>query len=372
MKVAVVGAGIMGLAAAAALLRRGPRVELFEPGPAPNPKAASVDRHRLIRYAYGAEDGYCRMVAAAYGAWERLWGELGRRLYIETGTLALSRGGDDWAGRSRSTLERCGIACEELGRDELGRRFPFLDASAYAWGCRLASGGMLLAEDIVAALLDHLGRRGVAVHAGCRVEAVDTETGKVALAGGGRIAADRIVVAAGAWTGRLLAGMAPRARPSRQVIVYLEPPAELAEAWLKAPMVLDIGADSGFYAVPARPGIPMKVGDHRFSLQGDPDRQREPEADEAAAIVAGCRHRLKDIDRYRVIAAKTCFYDVAPEERFVVEAAGGRGWVLAGFSGHGFKFAPVIGERLAAAIDGEIDPGRLSRWAAGLAGDPGA
>ena len=81
--------------------------------PIPNPDGASNDRHRLIRYAYGAEDGYCRMVADAYGAWTRMWHDIGSRLYVETGTLVLSGGGDDWGARSRASLGEVTIAASQ-------------------------------------------------------------------------------------------------------------------------------------------------------------------------------------------------------------------------------------------------------------------
>ena len=122
MKALVVGGGIMGLSCAAALARDGHAVTLLERGPLPNALASSVDRHRLIRYPYGALEGYTRMVLEAFDAWDRLWRHLGRSYYVETGTLALASGADDWVGASRIALERCGIAHRRLGAAELEAR----------------------------------------------------------------------------------------------------------------------------------------------------------------------------------------------------------------------------------------------------------
>src|SRR5690242_10146212 len=69
--IAIVGAGIMGLAAAWALAKRGVRVSVFEQYAIPNPLGSSVDQHRLIRYPYGSEAGYTRMNDAAFAAWDR-------------------------------------------------------------------------------------------------------------------------------------------------------------------------------------------------------------------------------------------------------------------------------------------------------------
>src|SRR3546814_6212863 len=91
LKVIVVGGGIVGLSTAWALRRHGAEVTVVEQGPLPNPLGSSVDQHRLIRYAYGAQAGYTRMVHEAFHAWEAVWRDLGARLYSETGTLVLDR-----------------------------------------------------------------------------------------------------------------------------------------------------------------------------------------------------------------------------------------------------------------------------------------
>lgn len=366
MKAIVVGGGIMGLCAAWALARKGHRAVLIDKGPIPNPDGASNDRHRLIRYAYGAEDGYCRMVADAYGAWTRMWHDIGSRLYVETGTLVLSGGGDDWGARSRASLERCGVPLTVLPADEVGRRFPFVDSDNLACAYHMPSGGMLLASRICGALVAWLGRQRLEILANTEVREIDAERGAAVLADGSRVEGDVVIVAAGPWSGRLLAPLAGRVRPSRQVVVYVDPPAELGANWQVAPMLLEIGADHGFYAVPPRAGLGLKVGDHRFTLAGDPDEPRVARGEDVERVLASCRPRLRGFSRYRISESKVCFYDVAAEERFVVEPVGGRAWVMAGFSGHGFKFAATLGERVTAALEKGGEAAAVSRWAAGL------
>jgi len=130
-------------------------------------------------------------------------------------------------------------------------------------------------------------------------------------------------------------------------------------------MVLDIGArDIGRYMVPPVAGAGLKIGIHDTALGGDPDVNRDPAPEEARAIVDALGPLLSDADGYRLAEAKTCCYTVAPEERFVVEPRG-RAWVMAGFSGHGFKFAPLLGEAVADAISGRRAAGEVTAWAAG-------
>jgi glycine/D-amino acid oxidase-like deaminating enzyme len=368
LRVTVVGAGIMGLSAAWALSRLGHDVTVFEQDPVPNPRGASVDRHRLIRYPYGAALGYTRMVADAYRAWDQVWSDLGERHYVATGSLALCEGDTRWVEASAEALQALGLTVEWLPRSRLAERFPLLTSEGISAAFHTDTGGVMLADRIVAALARHLAARGVGIVSGVRVLELDPESATIRLSDR-RVAADAVVVAAGAWAGRLVPGLAARVTPSRQVVVYLEPPVDRAAAWAAHPLILDIGEDAGFYLVPPVAGTGLKVGDHRFTLAGNPDDRREASRGEVEAVFATCRGRLADFDHYRLASARVCYYAVEPDERFVLEPLG-RTWIMAACSGHAFKFGPVLGQRLAQAIDGRMDAAELSRWAAGETGVP--
>jgi glycine/D-amino acid oxidase-like deaminating enzyme len=368
LRTIIIGGGIMGLCSAWALRRAGHQVVLYEQGAIPNPLGSSCDQHRLIRYTYGDMTGYARMVALAYTAWQRLWDDLGRSHYHETGTLVIARERDDWVRQSRQGLADMAVPFEIWQPDEIAARLPFLDPDSPRYALYTPSGGVLFAERILADLADHLRARGAAVHTATPVRDLDPARATLRLADGRQDSADLLIVAAGPWTARLLSAMAPRITPSRQVAAYLEPPPEQLEAWRRAPAVLDQveAAKGGFYAVPPVGGTALKVGDHGFSLRGQPDREREPTSEDIAAALAVARTRLVAFERYRIQGARTCFYSVAEAERFVVEPLE-RAWALAGFSGHGFKFGAVIGEMLATTVDGTHAPAALTDWAAGRA-----
>jgi len=366
MRVTVVGAGIMGLSTAWALARRGHRVSVYDQYAVPNPLGSSVDQHRLIRHAYGAEAGYAAMVDQAYDAWSRLWADLGETLYVPTGTLCIASTDDTaWLHDSARTLAGLGRSVRWLAASDITAEFPLIASSGIREACYLESGGVLLAGRIIELLAHHLPGRNVTIHPHTRIEAVDPEAGTLRLADHGTVKADAVVVAAGPWVRRLLPGIAERVMPSRQVITYLAVPQDLRAAWAGHPMVLDIDPDCGFYLVPPVAGTGMKIGDHRFTLTGDPDQDRDAGLEEAERIWTFGRARLSNADRYSIASAATCFYTCEPDERFIVEPVGGRGWVMTGFSGHGFKFGPVLGEAMASALENPLEAPTLTSWAAG-------
>jgi glycine/D-amino acid oxidase-like deaminating enzyme len=310
--------------------------------------------------------GYARMVKDAYAAWDRLWADLGQSRYRSTGTVVVAHELDGWVEASAGSLSARGLPYERWTPAELAVHLPFLRLQGARFALFTPTGGVLFAARILEDLAGLLTRRGVALHGHTPVVELDPARAAIRTADGGEDRADAVVIAAGPWTPDLLPGLAGRITPSRQVALYLEPPAELRAAWAAAPMLLDQieAAAGGFYAVPPVDGTALKVGDHGFSLTGHPDLERAPTAAERERVLALARSRLPDLARYRVLEARTCFYSVTEGERFIAERVE-NAWILAGFSGHGFKFGALFGERVAAALAGELPADEFTAWAVG-------
>ena len=365
MHVLIVGAGIMGLSTARSCLKRGHAVTVFEQGAVPNALGSSVDAHRLIRHPYGAQAGYAAMIDPAFAAWDALWSDLGVRLYHETGTLVLGRSGETWARESAEVLARQGRPVAWLRMDQVRHRFPAIRTDDLDHAFYLPTGGALYADRIVRALAAWVDTHGGTLRAHTMVQAIDRDRPAVTLMDGSVIEGDALVIAAGPWIGRLVGADRAPVTPSRQVIVYAQPAPEHRRFWQRAPMILDIDPEIGFYLVPPVPGTALKFGDHTFSMQGDPDAERTVTEEAAERVYCKAAGRFREFDRYERLHAKACFYTVADHECIQITPLGPDTWVMTGFSGHGFKFGALMGDRMAAAIDGNVPAATMTAWAAG-------
>jgi sarcosine oxidase/sarcosine oxidase subunit beta len=363
-KALIVGGGIAGLSAAWGLRKRGWQVALFEQGPLPNPKASSYDEHRITRHAYGRMTGYAQLMPAAFRTWEKLWADIGTSHYEPCGAVYVLRHDNGWYDATIASLDAMGIGWRNLPVSELPARFPMVNPKGVGRVVETEGAGMLFPIRILTDLVVLLGRMGVELHAGARVTEVDPEAGT--LVADGRVhGGDVVVVAAGAWADRLVPQIKGIAVPSRQACLYLNPPAELAEAWARAPVLLDQAPEGGLYILPPRRGTRLKVGDHLFSRRGDADADRTATEEDLARLWPALRVAFADLDRYTVLEPKACYYTVTEDERFLVRPTGAAGWVISACSGHGFKLGSLIGDGVAAAIAGERPAAGIPAWAAG-------
>ena len=204
-------------------------------------------------------------------------------------------------------------------------------------------------------------RRGSARRA--RVAAIDPELGRI-IVDGRTHSADIVVVAAGAWLGRLAPEFAEAVRPSRQTILFLEPPEDFRAAWSAAPILVEDGGAHPGYLLPPRGATRLKIGGHHFSRYGDVDDDRTPAEGDIAPVMAVGAQALIDFDRYRLLEAKANYIAATKEERFIVRPLGRAGWVVSACAGHGFKLAPLIAGGVAAAIAGEREASEVEAWAA--------
>jgi sarcosine oxidase len=317
MNVIVVGAGIAGLSTAWSQVKAGHSVSIVEQGPIPNPMAASGDHHRIVRRAYRAGTGYGRLITEAYQAWDEMWVDLGESHLDARGFVCISREPGDEAEEYREGLEEGNFPFELLEPDAAVERWPFLEAGSFRYAYFSTEGGALHCRKIASGLAKWLRANGANVYENSKVVEVDAEAGRIALAGGETMQADRIVVAAGAWVLKLFPELGGELKTYRTALAYVEPPADLEAAWQAAPVVLDVGGAVDGYVIPPSGGAGMKFGSglHRVPTS-DADWNRQPVAGEGEAIRNLFSPPIARIAEYRVTEVVTCAYTFTEDETF--------------------------------------------------------
>jgi glycine/D-amino acid oxidase-like deaminating enzyme len=217
---------------------------------------------------------YARLMPDCFRLYEQLWADIGACHLTPLPSIVLERESTPWIEASIVDLEAMGVPWREVPLAEVAALYPMINTGGLTRAVEFGGAGVLFPIRILTDLVVHLAAKGVVFHALSKVEAVDPEAGTVTVAGGKVFTGDQVVVAAGAWVDRLVPAIRGRAVPSRQAVLFLAPPTELAAAWAAAPIFLDLGLDSGTYTLPPRPGTRLKVGDHTFTRAGDADGDR--------------------------------------------------------------------------------------------------
>lgn len=364
-RIIIVGSGIVGLSVARSALKRGHEVTILEQGPAPNPRSASFDLHRMIRYQYGAAEGYTRMVTSAFDAWDRLWSDLGAEHFENSGSISVSLEPGDYADKSLKTFQAVGLEHEVLDREGVERLCPHLTLPSNAWGVVAFRGGPLFASRIVTELTQWVIDHGGVIEHDCRVSRVDPENGIAVRADGTTAEGDLLVIAAGAWLPALMPERYGDSPVYRQGLCYVEPPAQYEESWRNAPAIASIGDHTG-YTLPDRRGAGLKIGYSAHRRRARPE-QHGFDSDlesESEAILGAFKPYFNDPDNYKPTRIQVGFYVLDPSRRFKLERIG-RGLVVTNCDGQMFKFGPLLGERIVGMFEGAESADSLSRWAAG-------
>ena len=363
----MVGAGAWGLPAAAELARRGHDVTLVEAYALGHPLGSSSGESRLWRLAH-PEQLQVRLAGRAVESWRRVEERTGTELLLRHGLLW--RG--DSAGAVATALAAESVPCVQVDAGDVGRFFPGLRPNGVEAVWQQDAGPVLAARSqrAHAALLEQAGGRVVEGH---RVTAVDVSGPGVRLqvAGGpDPIDADVVVLAAGPWSGDLLAGLG--------VDLLLEPVLEqvayLAEkpGWGDLPCLYDgaTEADVGLYAMPT-PGMGYKIGlDQPLRAFVSDDLDRTPDAERDRAVERRVARDLPALEP-RVLSSQACTWTMSPDGEFVIDRLhDGRVVLACGDSGTGFKFSALMGEILADHAEGcpvgaDVESFGLHRFADG-------
>jgi glycine/D-amino acid oxidase-like deaminating enzyme len=394
-KIIVVGAGINGVAAAIELTKRGHEVVLVDPGPLPHPLAASTDISKAVRAAYGADENYTALAERSIKLWRDWNEEFGTKLYHEVGVMFVRQRTmepGDFEYESLKLLEKRGLKVARMDSPKLWKRFPAWNPQLYRDGVLEIEAGYAESGRAVSMLIERAKSAGVSLYegkfvaldqAGQRVNGVVlqdsqfkavipseveesrgeglklTSRGPSTSLGMTRIAADFVVMAVGAWTPYLLPFTKEFFRATGQPVFHLRP----SDPELFAPEHFPVfGADittTGYYGFPINRDGVVKIANHGFGREMSPDSpERVVTADDEKKLREFLASTFSSLTDAPIVYTRLCMYCDTHDGHFWIARDPEReGLVIAaGDSGHGFKFAPVLGEIIADAVEGKDNP----------------
>ncbi|MFC7156812.1 N-methyl-L-tryptophan oxidase [Halomarina halobia] len=359
--VIVLGVGGMGSAAVYHLARRGVDVLGIERFDVPHANGSSHGITRIIRRAYYEHPSYIPLIERAYDLWDDLAEETGRPVVHRTGSVDAAPAGDVVFEGSLRSCEEYDIPHEVLTGAELAERFPGYRLPEDYRALYQPDGGFVVPEQAIVGHVEAAQAAGAEVRARERVaDWAETADGGVRVeTDRGTYRADRLVLAAGAWNDKFADELSGLAVPERQVLAWFQPETPATFRPENFP-VWNVSVPEGrFYGLPVYdvPGFKLGKYHHRDEEVDPDDWNRDLEPEDERLLREFTAKYFPDAAGPTMRLA-TCMFTNSPDEHFILDTLSDHPQVAvgAGFSGHGFKFASVIGEILAdLALDGETD-----------------
>ncbi len=359
--VIVVGLGGMGSAAAAHVARRGKRVLGLDRFPPAHDQGSSHGRSRIIREAYWEHPSYVPLVRRAYELWEEVERASATLLLLTTGGL--------WIGPPdgpliRGALESARlhqVAQEVLNAAEIRKRFPVFTPATGEAGVLEPRAGVLFPEESVLAHLRQAARAGADLHHGEAVtEWIAAPRGVEVMTSQTRYEAGALIITAGPWAPQVLADLDLPLTVERQVVGWFRPSAPAAAFDPeRCPVFVWHYGGRFFYGFPLLGFEGVKIAEHKTGRPTTADEiRRDILPEEITELRRDFMARCLPAANGPLVASSTCMYTMTPDTHFAIglHPLHDNVAVAAGFSGHGFKFAPVVGEILAdLALDGRTD-----------------
>jgi sarcosine oxidase len=346
--ICILGGGIMGLATAYYISKTSDsKVLLLDKYGVGNEYSSSNDVNRVFRYSYGNDELYTRMAAESLELWRQLEKESQQDLLIQTGLLLLQ--GDDGNANgfneaSYRTLSRMGFGADRLGKTDMAKRFPQFKAEEAFFD---PHGGVLLASKALHAFQVQAASKRVSFHQGRARKIISGDPPHVITDNSETIEFRRLVVTIGPWTDSLLTRGLARMRATRQQLMYFKPQANPDHFH---PSKCPVFFTDKHYGLPTAGINAVKMAPKELPETVDPETVKRTVDDDQ---IIGCREAFRryvpELADSKVVRSKVCLYDMTENSDFVMDRDPERSEIAYGygFSGHGFKFAPLIGKLLA-------------------------
>ncbi|MBI1349227.1 N-methyl-L-tryptophan oxidase [bacterium] len=347
----VLGIGGCGSAACAHLARRGVRVLGLEQfGPA-HDRGSSHGETRIIRLAYFEHPDYVPLLRRSYQLWDEL--EKSRSTHLFRKSQLLLSGpaeGETIRGALRAALEH-ELTIEQLTADDVSRRFPGIIIPEDHAVILEPDAGFLHVERCVDAHITEAQAHGAELRFNTPVRSLVIEPNSVSVTTDDEtFHAARLVVTAGAWTASLLTALQVPLVVSRKVLAWFSTHEPTYHVDAGMPCYFFELPEGLFYGFPSLDGQSMKIAQHSgVEPVADPSAvNRDISPDDILPLVGFARHALPGVSS-TLLKHSICLYTLSPDHHFIVDTLPDAPHVsiACGLSGHGFKFASVLGEVLA-------------------------
>lgn len=312
-----------------------------------NEYCSSNDVNRVFRYSYGNDELYTRMAVESLRLWREIEKETCQQFLIPAGLLMLN-GVDEHANKfnesSFKTLNKLGLGAQHYDELELMKRFPQFQAKSALFD---PHGGVLLASKSLATLSSEAGKRGVRILKK-RVTKFRNKSGlEIETSDGQEIRTKKLVITVGPWTDGFLKDGLTEITPTRQQLIYLKPSQDLERF---RPASCPVFFTDHHYGLPAAGIDGVKISNKELSDPVDPETaKRSVDQEQIEQCRAACHEFVPGIADGEILGTKVCLYDMTENSDFVIDRDPDNYDIVYGygFSGHGFKFAPLIGNLLA-------------------------
>jgi len=363
--VIVLGGGTMGIACAWELAKRGKRAIVLEQFDFVHERGAHSGQTRIFRHAYAEGAEYIPLVLRAEKLWDDLEVETGKKALHRVGGLEMSAPGHLHARRARESAAQHRIDFQWFTPAEVRRTWPMIHIPD-DWEAGFGPGaGFLDVSIALHAMVECARQGGIEMLANTPVvswtasaEGVSVTTSET------RYHGDKLIITAGAWAARLLKDLNVPLAIQRKVQWWLDVKHPELYAPDRFPIFITDSKHGEIYGFPVYLSAGMKIGNHSGGDPTDPDHVNRTVRDNEKQDVVGLASWFFDGITPNVLQSVVCLYARTPDEHFILDRHPIRQNVVigAGFSGHGFKFTPAIGEHLVSlALDRSEKPLGLFR-----------
>ncbi len=347
----VVGIGAMGSATVYQLARRGKRVLGLERFDIPHDLGSSHGVTRIIRLAYFEDPSYVPLLRRSYELWHEIQAQVGEQLLYITGGIDAGMAGSKVVEGSLSSCRAHNLPHEVLTGAELQKRFPAFRVPPNTTAIFQPEGGFLLPERCIVAFVNSAHASGAEIHArepviewAPRGDGVRVSTDRA------EYTADKLIISAGAWALKLTPFLKDLLAPERQVLAWLLPTRPELFAPDRMPVFILHVEEGIYYGFPVFgiPGFKFGKYHHLFETINPDHFEREPNKRDEQVLRQFAEKYFPD-GAGPTMALKSCIFTNSPDEHFIIDAHPEYPQVLIASpcSGHGFKFASVIGEIMA-------------------------